>query len=355
MSQSTLTRLPKFAVLLSFAVLCACQTPAPPPPPVAPPKPVAPPPPDHSAEIAARDAAFRELVNMQDRLYRVAAPLLLSNAGLCPAQSKYLLGFTAKNKYSYTSEFVDSAASVLGLGDQLQITVVTPASGAATAGLKSGDKLVAIGDVKLPQGPSAEMQARGVLSSLLPEKTAINITIHRNDADVMIKVPLTHACAFSMELGNTDVAKAYADGLRVLVTRGMLNTLTSDEDLAIVIAGEMGRNVVKRTAKSHNISNATEIIDDLEQVHPDLDKLPQAKPATEDFEISADRKAMFMLARADYPVEDYARFWTRITQPGGPAEAYTALHPLTARRSAAMARTVTEIRKLESQHKPLSP
>jgi len=322
---------------------------------VEPPKPVVPPPPDHSAEIAARNAAFRDLVNMQDRLYRVAAPLLLSNASLCQTQSKYLLGFTAKNKYSYSSEFVDSAATILGLGEQLQITGVTPASGAATAGLKSGDKLVAIGDVRLPQGPSAEMQARGVLGSLLAEKTAIDITVHRNDADVMVKVPLTHACAFSMELGNTDVPNAYADGQRVLLTRGMVSALSSNEDLAIVIASEMGRNVAKRTTKSRNAGNAADIIDALIRVHPDLDKLPQAKPATEDFEISADRRAMFMLARADYPAEDYARFWTRIAQQGGPADAYVAQHPLTARRNAAMARTITEIRKLESQHKPLNP
>ena len=309
MIQSTLTRLPKFASLFLFAILCTCQTPPPAPPVVVQPK--APPPPavpDHSAEIAARNAAFQDLVSMQERLYRVAAPLLLNNIELCPTQSKYLLGFTAKNKYSYTSEFTDSAAAVLGLGDQLQIMSVTPGSGAASVGLKNGDKLVAIGDVQLPQGPSAEMQARGVLISLLSEKTAINVTVHRDGANIMLKVPLTRTCAFSMELGNTGVANAYADGQRVMLTRGMMQALPSDEDLAIVIAGEMGYNVAKRTAKLRNTSAPSDIIDNLERVHPDLDKLPQTKPLGEDFDMMADRRAMFMLARANYPAEEYARF-----------------------------------------------
>ncbi len=353
MTRTTSYRLPKFALLLLIAFLGACQTPPPPPPVVQQPK--APPPapaPDNSAELA-RNAAFQELVTMQERLYRVAAPLLLNNTNMCQAQ--YLLGFTAKNKYSYTNEFIDSAAKVLGLGEQLQIMGVTPGSGAASVGLKSGDKLVAIGEVQLPQGPSAEMQAHGVLVSLLAEKTTVGIMVNRNGQDISLKVPLTHACAFSMELGNTDAVNAYADGRRVLLTRGTLKAFASDDDLAMVIAGEMARNALMRSNKLHAANTAAEIIDNLSHVHPELDKLSQIKPPGEESDMAADKRALLMLARAAYPFEAYPRFWARIATQGGPADAYVALHPLTQRRGAAMGRVIAEIKAKQTAHKAIQP
>lgn len=355
MIQSTLTRLPKFAAFFLFAVLCACQTPPPAPPVAVQPKPPAPAPvPDHSAEIAARNAAFKDLVAMQARLYRVAAPLLLNNLNLCQRRA-YLLGFTAKNKYSYTSEFVDSAATVLGLGDQLQIMSVTPGSGAASVGLKNGDKLVAVGEVQLPQGPSAEMQAHGVLVSLLSEKTSIGMTINRNGQDMQLQVPLTHACAFSMEVGNTDAVNAYADGHRVLLTRGMLKAMSSDDELAMVIAGEMARNALNHPAKLHSANAMSDSIDDLVRVHPELDKLPQLKAPGEEFDLAADKRALYMLARAAYPFDAYAGFWTRISTPGGPADPYAAQHPLTQRRNAAIGRLIAEIKGKQAAKKPIQP
>jgi len=46
----------------------------------------------------AQQAAFRELVMLQDRLYRIAAPLMVSNLALCPNRA-YLLGFTARTVF----------------------------------------------------------------------------------------------------------------------------------------------------------------------------------------------------------------------------------------------------------------
>ncbi len=354
MTRTTLHRLPKFALFLLIACLCACQTPPPPPPVVVQPK--APPPApvhDNSAELA-RDAAFQNLVAMQDRLYRVAAPLLLNNLNLCQRRA-YLLGFTAKNKYSYSNEFVDSAAKILSLGDQLQIMGVMPGSGAASVGLKNGDKLVAIGEVQLPQGPSAEMQARGVLTSLLSEKTSIGMTVNRNGQDMSLQVPLTHVCAFSMEVGNTDTVDAYADGHRVLLTRGMMKAFMSDDELATVIAGEMARNALDQPTKLHNAGAMADTVDNLSRVHPDLDKLPKTKPPGEDADLAADKRALYMLARAAYPFEDYAKFWSRIAPQGGPADAYVAQHPLTPRRTAAMARVIAEIKDKQAKHKAIQP
>jgi hypothetical protein len=221
--------------------------------------------------------------------------------------------------------------------------------------LKNGDKLVAVGDVQLPQGPSAEMQAHGVLASLLPEKTSIGMTINRNGQDSTLQVPLTHMCAFGMELGNADAANAYADGHRVLLTRGMLKAFTSNDDIAYVIAGEMARNALGHQARLHTTGTMSATIENLSHVHPELDKLAQAKPPGEDYDLAADKRALYMLARANYPFDNYLQFWTRISAAGSPAEAYAVQHPLTQRRSTAITRVIAEIKGKQAAKKPIQP
>src|SRR4051812_46871152 len=66
-------------------------------------------PPVDPAQIQALNA----LISAQDKLYRVGAPLLVNNTELCKGNARNLLGFTAKNKYSYTAEFTDAARQVL--------------------------------------------------------------------------------------------------------------------------------------------------------------------------------------------------------------------------------------------------
>jgi hypothetical protein len=81
---------------------------------------------------AARDN-LKVIASLQERLYRIAAPLLINNADLCKAQARNLLGFTAKNKYSYPGEYADASAAVLGYDDVLQVSGVLAGLGGAAA------------------------------------------------------------------------------------------------------------------------------------------------------------------------------------------------------------------------------
>ena len=92
-------KLKTLAVLAPLAFLAACATQEPGPVTATPSKPVT------TTTQAPRPVAdnpqqaqLRELIAQQDRLYRVAAPLLTSNAQLCRGNARNLLGFTAKNR-----------------------------------------------------------------------------------------------------------------------------------------------------------------------------------------------------------------------------------------------------------------
>src|SRR5690606_35733170 len=79
---------------------------------------------------------LRLLVSGQERLYRVAAPLLVKNVELCRDHARNLLGFSAKNRYSYGDSLSQTARELYGLGEALQVVSMLQESGAAQAGLR---------------------------------------------------------------------------------------------------------------------------------------------------------------------------------------------------------------------------
>lgn len=344
------------------ALLAACATPVEPPADL--------PAGETPRPAVARDTArqvessqlqsLQALVAHQDRLYRVAAPLLVNNGELCKNNARNLLGFTAKTRYSYSSEYIDAAQKALGLGERLQVMGVLTGSGAALAGLKRGDTLLAVEDKLMPEGENAERDAATVLVPLVTGRTSVKLTIQRNGNSMALNVPLTHACAFGIELGNTDNVVAYADGYRVLVSRGMMNAARTDEELAYVVAKEMAHNMLAHAARRKTSATIGGIIDNLVRARPDMSTMvgmAGVKPMPQELDATADKLSLYLLARAGYDISQAVSFWQRIaTQyPATVLTGYTALHPGTAYRVSTMEKTIKEIKAKQASKRPLRP
>jgi beta-barrel assembly-enhancing protease len=300
------------------------------------------------------------LVAAQDRLYRVAAPLLVNNAELCRNHSRNLLGFTAKNRYSYSSDLVDAAQVVLGVDERLRVTAVLSGSGAARAGIQRGDILVSVEGKGFPPGEHAERQTAALLAPLVAERKRLKLEVLRGSAMKTLDVPLTRACAFSIEFGNTDLVNAYGDGQRVLLTRGMLGAVRGDEELAFVLAKEISHNILAHAARLNQGANTGAIIDNLVRIQPDMTSmvgLSGLRPLPPDLDAAADRLSFYLLARAGYEPERAIPFWRRMAAdyPASMLNTYTALHPSTERRVAAMERALRDIRSKRAAKKPLTP
>jgi hypothetical protein len=339
---------------------CATTAPSPPSPAPKPGEPAAARPPAAPAAPTAEELMLRDLVPLQDRLYRVAAPLLVNNTELCKSTARNLLGFTAKNKYSFSDEYVAAAQKLYGLGDRLQVTGVLENSGAARVGVRNGDVLLAVEERELPQGESAERQAATVLAPLMTGRSSVTMTVLRSGARQSLTVPLTYACAFGVELGNTDNVTAYADGHRVLITRGMMNFARSDDDLAYVMAKEMAHNALAHAARLRMNATIGGIIDNLTRMRPDMSTmagLAGVKPMPQDLDAMADKLALYMLVRAGYKVDGAPVFWQRLAAQYPPTvlNAYTAMHPSTTYRVTVMQRTLRDIKAKQAAKKPLLP
>lgn len=339
-------------------LLAACATTVSPPPPstqaTEPAQPMVPP------VSTAEQQALQDLVAHQDRLYRVAAPLLINNQELCKNNARNLLGFTAKNKYSYSAEFIHAAQSILGLDERLQVMGVLAGSGAAHAGIRRGDTLLAVEDAPLPEGENAERRAATILAPLVIGRPSVRLSVMRDGTNMSLDVPLTHACAFGIELGNTDNVTAYADGYRVLITRGMMNAVRSDEELAYVMAKEMAHNALAHASRQRMSATIGGIIDNLTRIHPDMSimvGLAGVKPMPQDLDAIADKLSLYMLARAGYDVDRVVPFWQRLANQYPPAmlNSYTAMHPATAYRVSAMEQALADIKSRMEQKMPLHP
>lgn len=304
--------------------------------------------------------ALKARIGLQDRLYRVAAPLLVNNTDLCKGNARKLLGFTAKNKYSFTSEYADAAERSFGLDERLHIMEVLGGSGAAKAGLQPGDALLAVDEKPMPQGPNAEHLAASILGPLVSTRSNVKLTLLRNGAQLTPTVPLTLACAFGIELGNADNVNAYSDGHRVMITRGMMNFARSDTELAYVIAREMAHSALGHAGRLRMSATLGSIIDNLIRVHPDLGTMggmSGVKPFPQDVDAAADTLSLYMLARAGIDIGGAPQFWQRLaTQyPATIQNGYTAIHPATGFRLAVMTKIVPDVQAKKAANARLSP
>jgi hypothetical protein len=351
--------------LFTGLLLSACET-LPPATtattPTAPTTPVAPVPtaPVITPRVAAAAEALTKMAAMQDRLYRVAAPLLINNADLCKGQARNLLGFTARNRYWYPGDYNEGSQVAFDMGERLKVTSVLAGSGAARAGLRRGDELISAGGKQLPTGPNASGSAGAVFGPLVAASATLPMVIERDDKNRQLTIPVTRACGFAIELGNSDNINSYADGSRVMVTRGMLHFAQSDEELAVILAKGMAHNILGHAATTNSTATVGSVITNLASVKPDTSLLIGSagiRPMSADHDSAADNLSLYLLARGGYNVDAAIPFWKRLDKayPATVLNGYVANHPATGARMTALAASLTEVKSKLVNKKPLTP
>lgn len=296
----------------------------------------------------------------QERVYRIAAPLIIRNAVLCRTQARPLLGFTAKNVYSYPPELATSARKTLGLGERLQVMQVLDGSGAQKAGMVPGDILQSIQDIAMPEGPQAENEAARLLAPVLKNFTDIRVKVLRRGQPVELRIPLTLACAFAIDIGHAPNVNAYSDGRRIMLTRGLLEALAGDDEVAVILARELAHNVLQHARQLQQTATVSGVIDSLLPLQPEPTSYAGGrgiKPLPDKMDQEADRLALFMLARASYDPLNLSTVAQKLSEiaPANQLNSYSAMHPWTEERRNLVHSIVKEIRQKQAAKRPLVP
>jgi predicted Zn-dependent protease len=212
----------------------------------------------------------------------------------------------------------------------------------------------------VPPGPDAERTAATMLAPFVMKGGSVKLTMNRNGARVPVTVPFTRACAYSIELGNSDNVNAYNDGRRVLVTRGMMNFAGTDNELAYVLAKEMAHNSLNHARVMKSTAAAGSVIDNLIRIHPDMSAMAGTsgiRPMPQTYDAAADTLSLYMVARAGYDVDQETRFWERMAAqfPPSVTNGYIALHPATSYRLSVMDKIIADIKGKQSRQQALLP
>lgn len=148
---------------------------------------------------------------------------------------------------------------------------------------------------------------------------------------------------------------AYADGERIVVTPGMMNFATTDEELALVLSHEYAHNVMSHVASQQVNTMAGTIVGlalDVAAASQGLDTgggfqniggnvgLLSYSAA---FEREADYVGLYIMQHSGYNTQRAVDFWRRMAglNPSSITEAGT--HPTTPERFVAMKKTMAEI------------
>jgi hypothetical protein len=308
-----------------------------------------------------KEIALITSLNYQNRLDDVSFPLLVAALPFCEMKSVLKLGIKFVNKYSFDAEYQDTAISVFNVGEPLQIGSITSGAPSDDKGLKVGDILININDTEVPTGKDAIKSTLKILSEDLELDHPVKLTFYRDGQRNEYLITPEALCDYPVLLGSDDDINAYADGKVIVINKGMLRFVDSNQELSFVIAHELAHNAMSHIkAKTANMAIGS-IFDILAAAYGvntqgSLGRIG-AQAYSKKFEEESDYVALYILARSDQQIENVADFWRKLAaeNPGSIKRTGYSSHPSTPERFVAIENAVIEINQKKENGEPLLP
>jgi len=247
---------------------------------------------------------------------------------------------------------------LFGITDKPTLLFVLEESPASTAGLQARDVLTHVNDAAVPNMERfAEIQ-----KSLRPDQP-IRATVTRNGATLVFEIAPEKACGYPVALSPDQVPNAFADGERIVVTRGMMAFAKSDFELSLVLAHELAHNAMhhmdakKQNAVGYLFSQVLDAIVPGAAPRTSISSSTSGSSYSQEFEAEADYVGSYILAAAGLPFDDAPRFWRRlaVANPSNIEPAYSGSHYSIPYRMLALEAAAREIRDKMENREPIEP
>jgi hypothetical protein len=305
-----------------------------------------------------RELALADVEHHQSRLDSIAYPLLAHSTSLCPGAVAFRLGVRVATVHEYEEPWRQAAASVHGLGDTLTVLGLVREGPAGDAGLRPGDRLLAVNGSPLPVGPGA---ARTFGTTVAAVREAggnqISVAYRRGSETGEVAVGLVPGCDYGTHVMVGGELNAYADGSNIFVTSTMMR-FAGDDELRVIVAHELAHNArghigvrqriaLLRVPGSPGITTGGYLTSD------------GAKSAAPSFSLESEREAdyvaLYALAIAGFPLDPAPRFWRHVAQADPEGIGMAASHPTPAERFVRMEQAIAEIERKRAGGEPLVP
>ena len=275
------------------------------------------------------ELAFKEKAALTQKLHELARPILLANTELCP-KTRQDIGVVMHRQKSYAKPLRDAAANELGAQEELSILYVVKGSPAQKAGLRTGDYIVST------EGKTVSPKHKLIQNQIEESGT---ISVRRGDALKRFDITSETICDYNVILKQTPTINAYANGRSIVMTSGMMNFASKDEEIAYILGHELAHNAmghIRKTVSNYILSLG-------------------ATRYTRPFESEADYVGLYYMARAGYNPDNVEDIWRRlaVTNPKSVARAKT--HPTFPGRYVAIDAARKEIKAKQASGAPLIP
>jgi predicted Zn-dependent protease len=256
-------------------------------------------------------------------------------------------------------KFRDAAISTLNLNEKLRVIYVISGSPAEKAEIQPGDIILGMNGQEAPTGADARKAFRKFIKQT---KGDIHISMEGTSGVRQVTMSPLQSCDYGVELVEDEKINAHAGLTSIAVTRGMLRYADDDNELALVVSHELAHVAMGHVEKTLERATGGFLVDMVFAVVLGVDTQgfftkTAAKIYSKEQEAEADYVGLYLMARAGYEFRDAANFWRRMAMisPGSIGEGHWATHPSTAKRFAAIKKTVDEIKAKKDAGLPLAP
>ena len=292
--------------------------------------------PDISMPDLRREAITQEAraLAVQDaqatRLLRVARPILLANAELCP-KTRRDIGVMIHSEASYPKELRIAAGRELGAGERPSVFKLAPGGPAEAAGVEPGDRILIDGEAASAKGLRDWLEDNGGAS--LP------LRVERKSQTLDLSVEPDTVCASRLRLRPSSAINAYADGRNITFTTGMMEFVANDDELALIVGHELAHNTmghIRKAVTNYILSGF-------------------ATRYTRPFESEADYVGLYYMVRAGFEPTGVEEFWRRLAEVDPRSVNRAKTHPTFPDRYLRIAAARAEIEAKRAAGEPLVP
>lgn len=245
-------------------------------------------------------APLDELAELDRRVAAIGWRLATANTELCRATGPQA-GLVLHAPYQYGPRLREGFHAVFGADPRPRIQAVAPGSPAARAGLRRGDVIAGVNGLA-PQTTTAAQPPRrprydDVRSALRALDEALRLgvarlSVVRQGAPVEVDLEPHLGCDVAFQLIPDPRLRASADPGSVFVTSGLVQYVSSDDELALLLGHELAHIVLG---------------------HVDArGRRGLSRKARLERERAADRFGLYLMARAGYDVSQASGFWRRL-------------------------------------------
>ena len=319
---------------------------------------------DAAVEVEAKkqkEIALLERLKSQERIHNIGYPILKAGLPLCVDRKSQYVGIQYATKNDFDKDFQDVAISILGLDSTLKIINVVQSSPAETAGLQQGDVLLSVNDIDAPIGKKASEEFTKILKKETEDNKNLSFRIIRDGIHETINVNTVETCDYPLIISSQAIVNASADGNTILVTQGMMDFASDNNELAIVIGHELAHNSM-RHIDAKRINALGGLLLDILAAAIGVNTQgaftqAAANAYSQEFEAEADYVGLYFVELAGYEIKNAAYFWRRmgVKHPGSIAKNHAASHPSTPERFVSIEDTVKEINQKKIAGTELMP